>query len=225
MRLLIVEDDEILNKNLKASLEKSGYAVDNFTHAEKAERHILVNHSNYDVFIFDYMLPDKNGIELCITVRQNEILTPIIMLTSVSEKEKIIAALDVGADDYLTKPFSVDELKARVRALLRRPRAARSDTISIRDLMLNVSTQEVLVNNQPVKLTLKEFGILEYLMRNPDTVVSRDQLLDHVWDFQANAFSNIVDVHVTNLRKKLEQAGAKSILQTVRGVGFKIKSK
>jgi two-component system, OmpR family, copper resistance phosphate regulon response regulator CusR len=224
MRVLIVEDDEQLNKALRLALEKEGYAIDTFFDGEKAERHILLNHSNYDLLILDFMLPGKDGIEICTTVRAHDIFTPVLILTAVSDISKKVSALDSGADDYQTKPFSIDELTARVRALLRRPRESATNELKSGKLTLKVSHKQTIYNDKEVRLTLKEFGILEYLLINSDQVISRDQILDHVWDFEANAFSNIVDVHMTNLRKKLEKAGAKDMIQSIRGVGFTIKS-
>ena len=224
MRILIVEDDKILNDGLSLALSKEGYAVDSFSDGTKALRHILVNHSNYDLIILDNMLPGKSGIEVCTTARENEIFTPIMMLTGISDTANKVLALDAGADDYVTKPFVLKELSARVRALLRRPREAVSTEIKIRGLTLSSSNKQVAFKGTDIKLTLKEFSILEYLILNSGQVVSRDQILDHVWDFDVNAFSNIVDVHITNLRKKLERAGAKHMLETMRGTGFIIKS-
>jgi DNA-binding response OmpR family regulator len=223
MRILIVEDDAQLNNGLKLAFEKDGYAVDTFLDGDKALKHILLNHSNYDVIILDYMLPGVSGIDICNTLRKQEIFLPVLMLTGVTDTDKKISALDAGADDYQTKPFSIDELTARVRALLRRPRAALPNELKVKSLSIDTINKKALLNGSEIKLTLKEFNILEYLMRNANQVISRDQILDHVWDFSTNAFSNIVDVHITNLRKKLEKAGGKDMLETVRGVGFIIK--
>jgi DNA-binding response OmpR family regulator len=224
MRILLVEDAVQLHKALRLTFEKNGYAVDVFTDGIKAERHIILNHTNYDLIVLDYILPNKTGIEVCVDIRAQEILVPILMLTGVIDTATKVAALDAGADDYLTKPFSTDELMARVRALLRRPREALSSELSMGALTLNSADKKVLYAGKELKLTLKEFSILEYLMRNSNHVMSRDQILDHVWDLGVNAFSNIVDVHITNLRKKLEKAGAHNVLETIRGVGFTIKS-
>jgi DNA-binding response OmpR family regulator len=222
MRIAIVEDDIQLNKALKLALEQAGFAVDSYHDGEKAERTLNLNHSNYDLIILDFKLPGKTGIEICRSLRSNEIYTPILMLTSIVDIENKVSVLDAGADDYVTKPVTIEELTARVRALLRRPRAALSPELTIGTIKLDTSNKCAYVSDREIKLTLKEFGILEYLMRNANNVMSRDQILDHVWDFETNAFSNIVDVHITNLRKKLEKAGAKGILETVRGIGFKI---
>jgi DNA-binding response OmpR family regulator len=223
MRILIVEDDVQLNKALQIGLEREGYAIDVFHDGIKAEKHILLNHSNYDLLLLDHMLPHRTGIEICVAVRKADIYTPILLLTAVVDMENKVKALDAGADDYQTKPFAIEELTARVRALLRRPREALPTELRHGQILINPANKQVFYNNQEIKLTLKEYGILEFLMRNVGQVISRDQLLDHVWDFSTNAFSNIVDVHVTNLRKKLEKAGAKDVLQTIRGVGFTLK--
>jgi DNA-binding response OmpR family regulator len=169
------------------------------------------------------MLPNRTGVELCTIIRKADIFTPILLLTAVVDTENKVAALDAGADDYQTKPFALPELTARVRALLRRPREVLPSELSYSDLMLKTSNKQVFFRDKEIKLTLKEYGILEFLLRNSGHVMSRDQILDHVWDFATNAFSNIVDVHITNLRKKLEHAGATHILETIRGVGFTIR--
>ncbi len=224
MRIVILEDDEAINKALKMTLEKDGYAVDSFTDGEKGERHIILNHSNYDLIILDIMMPGRNGIEICNKVREKSIATPILMLTGLSNAEDKVAALDAGADDYLTKPFSVEELSARVRALLRRPKQVLPSKLQMGDLSVESSTRKVFCGDKEILLTLKEFRILEYLIRNSNQVVTRDQILDHVWDFEFNSFSNIVDVHINNLRKKLQKAGSQTTLETIRGVGYQIKS-
>lgn len=225
MRILIAEDDHHLKNGLTMALEKDGYAVDSFDNGDNALRHIELNHSNYDLLILDFMLPGKSGIEICREIREKEIFVPVLILTALTDISNKVSALDSGADDYLTKPFSIEELSARVRALLRRPRGALSTELKSHGLLLKPSNKQVYFKEQEIKLTLKEFRILEYLMQNSGQVISRDQILDHVWDFGTNAFSNIVDVHITNARKKLEKVGAKDILQTVRGVGFTITPK
>lgn len=222
MRILIIEDDKELNNGLKMALESEGYAVDTYFDGQKSERHILMNHSNYDLIVLDFMLPGKNGIELTQTLRSAEIYVPILMLTGVTDTDNKITALNAGADDYQTKPFSMEELIARVRALLRRPRESLPLEIKTSSITLNTTNKKVFFHGTEIKLTLKEYSILEYLMRNKGMVMSRDQILDHVWDFATNAFSNIVDVHITNLRKKLEKNGAPNVLETIRGIGFTI---
>jgi DNA-binding response OmpR family regulator len=223
MKILIIEDDEILSKALKMGLEKEGYAVDCLHDGESGQRRMEVNHQDYDVVVLDLMLPKRNGFEVCANLRALNIVTPIIILTGKDDTSDKIFALDAGADDYLTKPFSIHELSARIRALLRRPKVALPTEIYLSDITLNTSTRQVFRNGKEVPLTLKEFGVLEYLMRHPNQVVKRDQILDHVWDFDFNSFSNIVDVHINNLRKKINADNSENFLETIRGIGYRFK--
>jgi DNA-binding response OmpR family regulator len=223
MKILVIEDDERLNSALQSSLEKLGYAVDGITDGEKGSRHLEVNHQDYDLVILDLTLPQKDGFQVCKEARAMGILTPIMILTGREDVNDKILALDLGADDYLTKPFSMDELAARVRALLRRPKESLPSNLQVGEIVLNPSTRKVTCAGHEVSLTLKEFGVLEYLMRHPNQVVNRDQILDHVWDFDFNSFSNIVDVHINNLRKKLDQGGCRNYLESVRGVGYRLR--
>lgn len=222
MRILIVEDEERLAKSLKMGLEKEGYAADYVTDGEAAERRITLCHKDYDLIIMDWMLPKKDGIEVCKAVRAQGIKTPILMLTARFDTTDKVNALDMGADDYLVKPFSLEELVARIRALLRRPQVALPTILKIQDIELDLSTRRVTVNGKEIKLTVKEFALLEYMMRNPNQVINRNQILDHLWGFDFDSFSNVVDVHMKNLRKKLNNRRNK-VLETVRGIGYKIR--
>ncbi len=224
MKLLIVEDEEKLAKSLKKGLEKEGYAVDYVLDGEAGQRRIELGRKDYDLIILDLMLPKRNGFEVAKNVREQNILTPILVLTARDTTEDKIVALDGGADDYLVKPFSFEELLARIRALLRRPEQLIPTEIKIKDLILNTVTRRVLRNDQEIPLTLKEFGLLEYLMRHPNQVLSREQILDHLWDFAFDSFSNVVDVHVKNLRKKVDNGHHEKLLETIRGVGYRIKA-
>jgi DNA-binding response OmpR family regulator len=225
MRILIIEDDQKLSQALKMGLEKEGYAVDVLNDGEAGERRLEVNHMDYDLLILDLMLPKKDGFQICKDLRERRIVIPIMILTGRDSMEDKILALDSGADDYMTKPFSVAELAARVRALMRRPKETLPSTIKVGDMELNPSTRKVFRQGEEVPLTLKEYGVLEYLMRHPNQVVNRDQILDHVWDFGFNSFSNIVDVHINNLRKKINSEKYENCLETVRGVGYRLKIK
>jgi DNA-binding response OmpR family regulator len=222
MRILIVEDEERLAKSLKMGLEKEGYAADYVTDGEAAERRITLCYKDYDLIIMDWMLPKKDGIEVCKAVRAQGIKTPILMLTARFDTTDKVNALDMGADDYLVKPFSLEELIARIRALLRRPQVALPTILKIQDIELDLSTRRVTVNSKEIKLTVKEFALLEYMMRNPNQVINRNQILDHLWGFDFDSFSNVVDVHMKNLRKKLNNRKNK-VLETVRGIGYKMR--
>lgn len=223
MKILIIEDEEKLAQSLKRGLEKEGYAADYVLDGEAGQRRIELCRNDYDLIILDLMLPKKDGFEVAKNVRAQNILNPILVLTARDTTEDKIAALDGGADDYLLKPFSFEELLARIRALLRRPEQTLPVELMVKNLSLNASTRRVLRNGKEVPLTLKEFGLLEYLMRHPNQVLSREQILDHLWDFAFDSFSNVVDVHVKNLRKKVDNGHHEKLLETIRGVGYRIK--
>ena len=224
MRILIVEDEEKLAQAIKKGLEKEGYAADYLLDGESGQRRIQINHQDYDLIILDLMLPKITGFEVAKNVRDLGILTPILILTARDAIDDKVTALDTGADDYLVKPFSFEELYARVRALLRRPEQILPTELKVKDLSLNVNTRKVHRAGKEIPLTLKEFGLLEYLMRHPNQVLTREQILDHLWDFAFDSFSNIVDVHMKNLRKKVDQEYHDKLLETIRGVGYKIRS-
>lgn len=223
MRVLIVEDEEKLAESLKKGLEKEGYAADYVMDGEAGQRRIEMSHKDYDVVVLDLMLPKKDGFEICKEIRAENITIPILVLTARDATDDKVQALDAGADDYLVKPFSLQELLARIRALLRRPEQTLPVELSIHDLVLNTTTRKVYRKNKEVQLTLKEFGLLEYLMRHPNQVLTREQILDHLWDFAFDSFSNVVDVHMKNLRKKVDGNNSEKLLETIRGVGYRIK--
>ncbi len=223
MRILIVEDEEKLALSLKKGLEKEGFAVDYIMDGEAGERRIVISHKDYDLIILDLMLPGKDGFQICKAVREQQINIPILVLTARDATDDKVAALDAGADDYLVKPFSFEELMARVRALLRRPEQALPNELVVRDLKLDTTTRKVTRKGKEINLTLKEFNLLEYLMRNADQVLTREQILDHLWDFAFDSFSNVVDVHIKNLRKKIDGTHHEKLLETIRGVGYRIK--
>jgi len=222
MKILIVEDQEKLAQLLKKGLETKGYAVDYVLDGEEGQSRIELSHEDYDLVILDLMMPKKNGFEVCRAVRGKNISIPILILTARDSTDDKITALDAGADDYLVKPFSFKELLARVRAILRRPKDSLPAELRIQNITLNPVTRKVLCGGNEVGLTLKEFSLLEYLMRHPDQVLNREQILDNLWDFGFDSFSNVVDVHIKNLRKKLKDEDGKKILETVRGVGYRI---
>lgn len=221
MKILIVEDQENLAKIIQKGLSSQGFVADYVLDGKTALSRINIYHNEYDLIILDQMLPYKDGLEILAEMRRNNYSTPVLMLTAKSDKKDISTGLNHGADDYLTKPFSFDELIARIRAVLRRPLAMLPMEFKIKDVRLNPLNKTVCKNEKPVPLTLKEFSLLEYLMRNPNKALSRDDILNNVWDFAFDSFANVVDVHVTNIRKKL---GDPNIIETVRGIGYKVTS-
>lgn len=224
MRILIVEDEEKLAEALSLGLKKQGYAVDVIGDGKKGLTRIQLHHIDYDLIILDLMLPSVDGMVICKTVRDAGITTPILILTARAETETKVDLLLAGADDYLVKPFSFAELTARLRALLRRPAESVPTVLRIHDIVLNPAERVVKRGDRKIDLTLKEFSLLEHLMRHPGQVVNREDLLSHLWDFNYLSFSNVVDVHVKNLRKKLDEGENPSILETVRGVGYRLRA-
>ncbi len=219
MKILLTEDNEKLAKSVKKGLEQEGYAVDIIGNGEDAEKQMLFYKEEYDLMILDIMLPGKDGISVCNSLRAQSITVPIIMLTARDTTNDKITGLDAGADDYLIKPFSFDELVARIRALLRRPKGVLPIVLEVGGLSLNTTTKQVTVDDEPVALTLREFAILEYLLRHPNQVLTREQILSHVWDFSFDGMSNVVDVHIKNLRRKLQHY--EKNLETLRGMGYR----
>ena len=217
MTILVVEDTVKLAKYIRQMLEEESYAVDVVGDGVTAERRIMSD--SYDVVVLDIMLPEQDGVTTCKAVRKAGNTTPILMLTARGEIEEKIIGLDSGADDYLIKPFVMEELLARLRALLRRPDTIVQDILHVQDVILSAQTHEVTVNEKHLTLTLKEYAILEYLMRQAGTVVTREQLIDHCWDFAYSAFSNITDVYIKQLRHKLGGTHDQYI-KTIRGVGY-----
>ncbi|MBV9349647.1 MAG: response regulator transcription factor [Patescibacteria group bacterium] len=223
MRVLIIEDEEKLAEALTQGLTQKGYAVDTLSDGEKGYTRILLHRGDYDLVILDLMLPGMNGYDICTGVRKEGITVPILILTARNENETKVKLLLSGADDYLVKPFSFDELTARMHALLRRPAQALPEVLTVGDITLNPAERTVYRNGNPIPLTLKEFGMLEYFMRRPNQVVNREDILSHLWDFNYASFSNVVDVHVKNLRNKLGKDGGDNILETVRGIGYRLR--
>lgn len=219
MKLLVIEDEPKLNKALVQGLQQRGYAVDFAFDGEEGER--LARLNGYDIILLDIMLPKRDGLTVCKELRASHITTPVIFLTAKDQTDEKIKGLDSGADDYLVKPFSFDELTARIRSLLRRPPLVHSDMLELDGLVLDTRAQKVIVNQKELDLTLREYGLLEYFLRNKDKVITREAILDHVWDQFFDAFSNVVDVHVKNLRKKLPSHYAKRI-KTIWGKGYRL---
>lgn len=224
MRILIVEDEQKLAEGIKKGLEKRGYAVDMVDDGEKALTRLSVHRGDYDLVILDLMLPSKSGYEVCEEARARGVTVPILVLTARNEVENKVRLLLSGADDYLVKPFSFEELLARVHALLRRPVSTVPDVLKVADIELDPSEHIVRRNGEEVPLTLKEFTLLEYFLRHPNEVVNREDLLSHLWDFNYESFSNVIDVHVKNLRRKLDAPDEPSLIETVRGIGYRLRA-
>jgi len=223
MRILLVEDEKKLADVIARGLTQKGYAVDVINEGDKAFDRISLNHIDYDLVVLDLMLPGMDGTSITKAVRERDITVPILILTARDEVENKVDLLLSGADDYLVKPFSFDELTARIQALLRRPTEMLQSTLKVRDIELKPAEREVKKDGKIIPLTLKEFVLLEYFMRHPNKAINREELLSHLWDFNYDSFSNVVDVHVKNLRRKLDKNGDKDLLETVRGVGYRLK--
>lgn len=223
MKIILIEDEEKLAKTLKKGLEQEGYAVDCFFDGQTGQLQIETNHEDYDLVILDIMPPKIGGLEVCKNIRDQGISLPVLMLTAKDSMEDKVLGLNSGADDYLIKPFAFEELLARIRALLRRPNNLLPAVLEIKDLVLNPATKKVYRGSKEIPLTTKEFGLLEYFMRNAGQVLTREQILSRLWDFEYDSFSNVVDVHIKNLRKKVDHGNQEKLLQTVRGAGYRLK--
>jgi two-component system, OmpR family, response regulator len=224
MRILVVEDEPKLAAVIAKGLEAKGYAVDTIGDGAEALTRILVHGKDYDLVILDLMLPSKTGAEICKEARAQGSTVPILVLTARTETEHKVELLLAGADDYMVKPFSFDELLARVQAILRRPNESLPTVLTAGDIELDPVAHTVKQDGNEVPLTLKEFRLLEYFMRHPGQVINREDFLTHLWDFNYEAFSNVVDVHIKNLRQKLDRKDAPSIFETVRGIGYRLRA-
>jgi heavy metal response regulator len=218
MRILVVEDEKKVASFLKKGLEEEHYAVDT---AFDGEEGLALAHINeYDLIILDIMLPKQDGMEVLRRIRANGSTVPIMMLTAKDSTDEIISGLDSGSDDYLTKPFSFAELLARVRALLRRRVKGKTDLLKVSDLSLSLSTHQVKRGEKRIELTPKEYALLEYFMRNPNRILTRTLIAEHVWDYSFDSSTNVVDVYVNYLRKKVDRGFEKSLIHTIRGSGY-----
>jgi two-component system, OmpR family, copper resistance phosphate regulon response regulator CusR len=218
LRILLVEDEPSAAKILAKGLREQTYAVDIAADGEAALEQAYLN--DYDLVILDVMLPGKDGFEVCRQLRADGSAVPILMLTARDEVENRIEGLDTGADDYLTKPFDFHELLARVRALLRRGPALHSEIINIADLTIDTRARQVWRAEIPVELTAKEYALLEYLARRANEVVSRADIAEHVWDENFDPFSNLIEVYIQRLRRKVDEDSAVKLIRTRRGEGY-----
>jgi len=222
MRILLVEDDKKVASFIHKGLEEEGYAVDV---AADGEAGLFMGLDRvHDLIILDVMLPKKPGFQVLRELRQGSVATPVLLLTARDTVEDKVQGLDAGADDYLTKPFAFAELLARVRALLRRRAEARSPTLQLADLVLDPATRSVTRGGEPIALTNREFALLEYFLRNPGRVLTRAMIADHVWDYNFDTGTNVIDVYVNYLRKKIDAGREPKLLHTVRGAGYVLKA-
>jgi heavy metal response regulator len=221
MRILVVEDEKKVAGFIKKGLEEETYAVD-IAH-DGGEGFYLGKENQYDLIILDWMLPEMDGLEVLQKLRQSGVDTPILLLTAKDTVEDKVAGLNKGADDYLTKPFAFSELLARVRVLLRRGQKETKTTLTLGDLTLDLVSHKVKRGDEDIELTSKEYSLLEYFMRNPGKVLTRTMIAEHVWDYNFDTFTNVIDVYINHLRKKIDKNFSKKLLHTMRGVGYVMK--
>lgn len=221
VRVLVVEDEVKMASLVRRGLEREGYVVD--VAADGAEALWAARELDFDAIVLDAMIPEPDGFEVCRTLREEGRWAPVLMLTARDGVEDRVRGLDAGADDYLTKPFAFEELFARLRALTRRGATERPTRLTVGDLVLDPVTRRVRRGDRTIALSAKEFALLEFLMRNPDEVLTRTRILEHVWDFAYDGGSNVVDVYVRYLREKIDRPFGRDDIETVRGVGYRLK--
>ncbi|MEP7152527.1 MAG: response regulator transcription factor [Nitrospira sp.] len=221
MRVLVIEDETKVGSFIKRALEEESYAVD--LCEDGAQGLDMALSGSYDLIMIDLMLPSLPGLEVLARLRKEKIQTPVLILTAQSKVDQRVKGLDAGADDYLTKPFAIDELLARVRALLRRGPAESPGIFQIDDLVLNPATREVTRGGQRIDLTVKEYALLEYFMRHAGRVLTRPMISDHVWNQDFDTFTNVIDVYVNYLRNKIDRGRARKLIHTIRGSGYMLK--
>lgn len=224
MRILVVEDEHRIARAVKEGLEQEKYAVD--VEYDGEDGYNAARTGDYDLILLDIMLPSIDGLSISRKLRDDKIHTPILMLTAKDQVKDIVSGLDSGADDYLPKPFSFDELLARTRALLRRPHDSLPEVMNVADLTMDCSNQVVKRSGKEIKLSAKEYAILDYLLRNKNKVLSKNNIISHVWDFDADVMSNNVEVMINYLRAKIDKPfNGPEIIETVRGFGYRITDK
>lgn len=218
MRILLVEDEPRVSHFIAKGLREQSFAVDLASDGEDALYKVSI--SEYDLIILDVMLPVKDGLQVCRQLRGQSIRTPVLMLTARDAVEDRVKGLDSGADDYLSKPFAFTELLARVRALLRRTKSFRPEVLQVADLQLNTANHMVMRKGRPINLTAKEYALLEFFVLRENKIVGRNEIAEHVWDENFDPFSNVIDVYVRRLRKKLDEGFDKALIHTRRGEGY-----
>jgi len=222
MKILVVEDEHLIANALKKGLEQEHYIVDLAFDGQYGFD--LASSGDYDLILLDIMLPKMDGLEVCRKLRDLQIHVPVLMLTARSQVEDKINGFKSGADDYLTKPFAFEELLARIRALIRRPQKTITEIIKVGDLSLNLSNYEVTRQNKKISLSSKEYSLLECLMRHADKILTKDQLIQHVWSYESDILPNTVEVYIRNLRQKIDKNFDQKLIKTIRGFGYKISS-
>jgi len=222
MRVLVVEDSHKIAGSIKKGLEQESYAVD--VAYDGQEGLDLASSEDYDMIVLDILLPLLDGVQVCTELRAQSIHTPILMLTAKGQLQDKVTGLDAGADDYLTKPFAFEELLARIRALARRPKETIHSVLALGDLTLDTVKHQVHRSNKLISLSAKEYALLEYLLRHPQQTLSKDQIIAHVWDYDADILPNTVEVYIGYLRNKIDKAFPKqlSLIHTIRGFGYKV---
>ncbi len=220
MRILVIEDEKDSQDYLRDRLREKSFAVDI---ADTGTRGIYLAKTNeYDLILLDYALPEKNGFTVCEDLRTSCIHTPIIMMSVSDASTYKVRGLNIGADDYVSKPFSFEELHARMQAILRRPQGIQSSLLTIDDLVLDSAKQIVTRDGKSIYLTRKEFSLLEYMLKHKSVVVSRGQIMEHIWDLDLDPFSNTIETHILNLRRKIEAPSKTKLIHSVPGRGYKI---
>ena len=220
MRILLIEDNHRLSDSLRATLIEDGYAVDVAYDGLEGEEMALL--APYDIIVLDIMLPKRDGIEVCRSLRDQKNTTPVLMLTARDALDDRVLGLDSGADDYLVKPFEIKELRARLRALLRRGMGNKSGDLLVEDLRLDPATHYVWREEKPIDLTAKEYALLEYMMRNPNRLITREMVIAHLWDYDQSIASNVVDVYIRRLRRKVDDPFKVKLIETIRGAGYRL---
>ncbi len=222
MRVLVIEDETKVGSFIKRALEEESYAVD--LCEDGTQGLDLALSGSYDVIVIDLMLPNLPGLEILKRIRREKIHAPVLILTAQSKVDQKVKGLDAGADDYLTKPFAIDELLARVRVLLRRGTADTPGVLQVEDLMLNPATREVTRGGQRIDLTVKEYALLEYFLRHTGRVLTRPMISEHVWNQDFDTFTNVIDVYVNYLRNKIDRGHTRKLIHTIRGSGYMLKA-
>ncbi len=218
MRVLLVEDDKSIAHFIKKGLRENYFAVDIAYDGEEGQ--YLALHEQYDLLILDIMLPKMDGVEILKSMRERGLDTPVIFLTAKDAETDIVKGLNVGADDYMVKPFSINELLARTRAILRRAKAERVSELKVGDLTMNLKTHKVFRRGRRIDLTPKEYALLEYLMQNEGQILTRTMISESIWDYHFDSLTNVIDVHVYHLRNKIDKGFEPQLLHTIKGVGY-----